>query len=65
MAVMMQAFYWDSPIKEQKEGEWRNFLAEKAPELASRVPCSAARLCRLRSSLRMTASVTCPQASIA
>ena len=33
MAVMMQAFYWDSPIKEQKEGEWWNFIAEKAPEL--------------------------------
>ena len=24
MAVMMQAFYWDAPIKEQKEGEWWN-----------------------------------------
>jgi len=35
MAVMMQAFYWDSPIKEQKEGEWWNFLSEKAPELAA------------------------------
>lgn len=33
MAVMMQAFYWDAPIKEQKEGEWWNYLAEKAPEL--------------------------------
>ena len=35
MAVMMQAFYWDAPIKEQKEGEWWNFLSEKAPELAA------------------------------
>ena len=35
MAVMMQAFYWDSPIKEQKEGEWWNYLAEKTPELAA------------------------------
>ena len=34
MAVMMQAFYWDAPIKEQKEGEWWNYLAEKAEELA-------------------------------
>src|SRR3984957_12617472 len=33
MAVMMQAFYWDAPIKEQKEGEWWNFLAEKAQSL--------------------------------
>ena len=33
MAVMMQAFYWDAPIKEQKEGEWWNFIAEKAEEL--------------------------------
>jgi alpha-amylase len=35
MAVMMQAFYWDSPIKEQKEGGWWNYLAEKTPELAA------------------------------
>jgi alpha-amylase len=35
MAVMMQAFYWDAPIKEQKEGEWWNHLSEKAPELAA------------------------------
>src|SRR5580693_8271522 len=33
MAVMMQAFYWDAPIKEQKEGEWWNYIAEKVPEL--------------------------------
>lgn len=33
MAVMMQAFYWDAPIKEQKKGEWWNYLAEKVPEL--------------------------------
>jgi hypothetical protein len=65
MAVAMQAFYWDSPIKEQREGEWWNLLAEKAPELASRVPCTAARLCRLGSNLPMTASVTCPQAFVA
>ena len=35
MAVMMQAFYWDAPIKEQKEGEWWNYLSEKAPSLAA------------------------------
>jgi alpha-amylase len=35
MAVMMQAFYWDAPIKEQKEGEWWNYLSEKTPELAA------------------------------
>ena len=33
MAVMMQAFYWDAPNKEQKEGEWWNFLAEKVEDL--------------------------------
>jgi hypothetical protein len=22
MAVMMQAFYWDAPINENKRGEW-------------------------------------------
>ena len=35
MAVMMQAFYWDAPIKENKRGEWWNFLAEKVPQLAA------------------------------
>jgi alpha-amylase len=29
MAVMMQAFYWDAPIKEQKEGEWWNYLPRR------------------------------------
>jgi len=33
MAVMMQAFYWDSPKAEGKEGEWWNFLAEHVEEL--------------------------------
>jgi hypothetical protein len=28
MAVMMQAFYWVAPIRENKRGEWWNFLAE-------------------------------------
>ena len=27
MAVMMQAFYWDAPAKENKHGEWWNFVA--------------------------------------
>ena len=35
MAVMMQAFYWDAPIKENKRGEWWNHLAELVPQLAS------------------------------
>ena len=30
MAVMMQAFYWDAPSKENKLGDWWNFVAEKA-----------------------------------
>jgi alpha-amylase len=34
-AVMMQAFYWDAPIKENKRGEWWNFLAEQVPQLAA------------------------------
>jgi len=33
MAVMMQAFYWDAPKQEQKEGEWWNFIAEKVEDL--------------------------------
>ena len=33
MAVMMQAFYWDAPRVEKKEGEWWNFLAEKVEDL--------------------------------
>jgi len=35
MAVMMQAFYWDAPVRENKCGEWWNFLAEKVPQLAA------------------------------
>ncbi len=35
MAVMMQAFYWDAPVKEDKRGEWWNFVAEKVPQLAA------------------------------
>ena len=33
MAVMMQAFYWDAPQSEGKEGEWWNSLAEHVEEL--------------------------------
>ncbi len=36
MAVMMQAFYWDSPKKEKKEREWWNFVAEKVETWARR-----------------------------
>ena len=35
MAVMMQAFYWDAPRKENKVGEWWNNIAEKVPQLAA------------------------------
>jgi alpha-amylase len=35
MAVMMQAFYWDAPSKENKRGEWWNHIAERVPQLAS------------------------------
>ena len=43
MAVMMQAFYWDAPIKEQKEGEWWNFLVRKAPDVGKRrLQCAVA-----------------------
>ena len=33
MAVMMQGFYWDCAIKEQKKGEWWNFLNAEIPKL--------------------------------
>ena len=33
MAVMMQAFYWDAPQTEGKEGEWWNHLATKVEAL--------------------------------
>jgi len=33
MAVMMQAFYWDSPRHENKEHEWWNFVAERVEDL--------------------------------
>ena len=34
MAVMMQAFYWDSPQQEKKEGQWWTYLAEQVPALS-------------------------------
>ena len=30
---MMQAFYWDAPKHEKKEGEWWNFVAERVEDL--------------------------------
>ncbi len=33
MAVMMQAFYWDSPKVEKQEHDWWNFVAEKVEDL--------------------------------
>ena len=35
MAVMMQAFYWDAAAKENKVGEWWNYVTEKVPELSA------------------------------
>jgi len=35
MAVMMQAFYWDAPTRENKRGEWWNRVAETIPQLAA------------------------------
>jgi alpha-amylase len=35
MAVMMQAFYWDCAVKEEKRGEWWNYLTEKIPALSA------------------------------
>jgi alpha-amylase len=35
MAVMMQAFYWDAAVKENKRGEWWNYLSEKVPQLSA------------------------------
>lgn len=35
MAVMMQAFYWDAPIAEEKQGEWWNHVKEFVPQLAA------------------------------
>lgn len=35
MAVMMQAFYWDAPVKEDKLGNWWNHIAEKVPQLSA------------------------------
>ena len=32
MAVMMQAFYWDSPKKDKQEHNWWNFVAEKVED---------------------------------
>jgi alpha-amylase len=33
MSVMLQAFYWDSPKRDNQEHNWWNFLAEKLPEI--------------------------------
>ena len=43
MAVMMQAFYWDAPQTEGKEGEWWNHLATQVEELGkARHQCALA-----------------------
>jgi alpha-amylase len=34
MAVMMQAFYWDSPQQEKQEHNWWNFVAERVEALS-------------------------------
>ncbi len=33
MAVMMQAFYWDAPQRENQEHDWWNFIADKVEAL--------------------------------
>ncbi len=35
MTDMMQAFYWEAPVKEDKRGQRWNFVAEKVPQLAT------------------------------
>lgn len=35
MAVMMQAFYWDAPVQEEKQGEWWNHVRDLVPQLAA------------------------------
>lgn len=34
MGVMMQAFYWDCPREDGREGQWWNYIRENVPELA-------------------------------
>jgi alpha-amylase len=33
MSVMLQAFYWDSPSKENRVGEWWNLVSEQIEAL--------------------------------
>jgi hypothetical protein len=40
MAVMMQGFYWDCAIKEDKKGEWWNYLNAEIPKLGKRAQAS-------------------------
>ncbi len=54
MAVLMQAFYWDAPIHEKKEGEWWNHIAEKGrgtEQVGSECTVATSCLEGLRSSL--------------
>jgi alpha-amylase len=36
MAVMLQGFYWDCAAKENKKGEWWNYLAAEIPMLGKK-----------------------------
>lgn len=36
MAVMLQGFYWDCVLKEEKQGEWWNYLRAEAPKLGKK-----------------------------
>ncbi len=33
MGVLMQTFYWDCPGRENRDGDWWNFITSKLPEL--------------------------------
>jgi hypothetical protein len=52
MAVMMQAFYWDALIKENKRGDWWNFIAEKVPQLSLHFLVGLLQLKTLRDPIR-------------
>ena len=54
MSVMLQAFYWDSPAKENKVGEWWTVIAEKLESLkaAGLIPCGYRRCQRRQASRR-------------
>ena len=54
MAVMMQAFYWDSPIKEKKEGEWWNYRCGESRRSLAKAGINALWLPPVSKALRTT-----------